>query len=147
MTTAHQPLSPLNRVFNSFMNALVSLGIAPGYMWQLVVKGRKSGKSFSNPVNLLEHEGKTYLVAPRGSTQWSRNAEAAGEIVLKRGSRSQRYRVRVVPPEARPLLLKLYLERYPGQVQRFFSVQAGAPVEAFAAVAGDHPTYELVSSS
>ena len=44
----------------------------------LVVRGRTSGEPRSNPVNLLELDGERYLVAPRGNTQWVRNARAAG---------------------------------------------------------------------
>ena len=36
----------------------------------LQVRGRKSGKLCSTPINLLELNGKEYLVAPRGCTQW-----------------------------------------------------------------------------
>ncbi len=45
------------------------------------------GEFSATPVNLMEIGGKPVLVAPRGRTQWVRNAEAAGEIALKRGSK------------------------------------------------------------
>ena len=32
-----------------------------------------------DPVNLLDHDGQRYLVAPRGTTQWVRNLRAAGQ--------------------------------------------------------------------
>ncbi|HEX4353361.1 MAG TPA: nitroreductase family deazaflavin-dependent oxidoreductase [Polyangiales bacterium] len=128
---------------NRFMNFLVSIGASPGYMRELQVRGRKSGRVFSTPVNLIEHDGKQWLVAPRGRTQWTMNAEAAGEVVLKRGAKSAPYGVRVTTPEERPLLLKKYLEAFPSQVQRFFKVKAGAPVSEFASVADEHPVYEL----
>jgi len=43
---------------------------------------------------LIELNGKRFLVAPRGRTQWVRNAEAAGEITLKRRSFRQNFRLR-----------------------------------------------------
>ena len=55
------------------------------YNYLLQVRGRKSGKIYSTPIDLLELNGKRFLVAPRGRAQWVRNAEAAGEITLKRG--------------------------------------------------------------
>ena len=147
MTTAHHPLSAVDRAFNALLGFLVSRGIGPGYCRVLTVKGRKSGRLYTTPVNLLEHDGKLWLVAPRGRTQWTLNAEAAGEVLLQRGSNRGRYAIRPATAAERPLLLKLYLERYRSQVQRFFAVQAGAPLEAFAAVAANHPVYELIGPS
>ena len=39
----------------------------------LTVRGRKTGTPQSVPVNLLTLDGRRYLVAPRGHTQWVRN--------------------------------------------------------------------------
>src|ERR1700737_471521 len=78
--------SAVEAFFNRALGFLVGLGIGPGYMQLLQVPGGKTGRVYSTPVNLLHVGGKLYLVAPRGRTQWVRNAEAAGEIVLKRGS-------------------------------------------------------------
>src|SRR5579864_4302112 len=75
----HKP-SALEAFFNRAFGYLVGLGLGPGYMRLLQVRGRKTGRVYSSPVNLLEFGGKPYLVAPRGRTQWVRNAEAAGEI-------------------------------------------------------------------
>ena len=69
--------------------------------------------------------------------------EAAGEVVLKRGATRKSYAVRNTTPAERPVLLKLYLEKYASQVQRFFRVRADAAVSEFATIAGDHPVYEL----
>jgi len=60
------------------------------------VRGRKTEKIFATPVNLLEMNGKRFLVAPRGRTQWVRNAEVSGDVALKRGSSRQRCRLRAL---------------------------------------------------
>ncbi len=133
------------RFFNRAFGFFVGLGLAPAGFYLLEVRGRKSGKIYRTPVDLLEVSGKPYLVAPRGRTQWVRNAEAAGEIVLKRGSRRRRYRLRPVPAPERPPFLKAYLDRFKAQVQRYFSVPAGSPQEAFAAVAENYPVFELLA--
>ena len=80
----------LDRLFNSLMGALVSVGIAPSHMRVLEVRGRKTGKLYSLPVDLLERGSALFLVAPRGRTQWVRNAEAQGEVTLRRGKQSTR---------------------------------------------------------
>jgi len=113
-------------------------------MFLLEVRGRKSGRIYRTPVDLLEVEGKQYLVAPRGRTQWVRNAEAAGEIVLKRGSQRRNYRLRAVAAQDRLPYLKAYLDRFKTEVQRYFPLPAGSPPQAFAAVAENYPVFELL---
>lgn len=132
--------------FNRAFGFLVGLGIGPGYVYLLQVRGRKTGRIYSTPVNLMEVGGKRILVAPRGRTQWVRNAEATREITLKRGSFRQSLGLRVIPDGDKPELLKTYLDRYAGAVQRYFPIQAGSPAEAFRDVAGNYPVFELIAS-
>lgn len=136
--------SATEQFFNRAFGFLVGLGIGPSYCYLLQVRGRKSGKLYSTPVNLMEINGKLLLVAPRGRTQWVRNAEASGEITLKRGSYRKSFRLRPVESPAKLPILKQYLDSYRGAVQKYFSVPAGSPPEAFAAVADGHPVFELV---
>src|SRR5438552_17971933 len=84
------------RFFNRIFGFLVGLGLGFSYNYLLEVRGRKTGKLYSTPINLLELQGKRYLVAPRGRTQWVRNAEAAGEVTLKKGSSRQKFRLRPI---------------------------------------------------
>ncbi len=87
--------------------------------------------------------GKRYLVAPRGRTQWVRNAEAAGEVTLKKGRTRQRFGLRALDDNEKPEILKAYLDTFRREVQRYFPVTAGAPAEAFRAVADQYPAFEL----
>src|SRR5579863_1619793 len=121
----------IERVFNRVFGFLVGLGLGYSYNYLLQVRGRKSGKLYSTPINLLELEGKRFLVAPRGRTQWVRNAEAAGEITLKKGSQRQKYRPRPLPDAEKPPILKAYLDNFKREVQSYFPIPAGSPVEAF----------------
>lgn len=136
----------VEKLFNRAMGFLVGFGLGPSHMRLLEVRGRKSGKLYSTPVDLLELNGKWYLVAPRGRTHWVRNAEATGEIVLKRGSTRQRFRLRALPDSEKPPILEAYLDHFKTEVQRYFSVAAGSPAEAFAAVAENYPAFELRAS-
>src|SRR5258708_20209459 len=79
-----RPATAMEQFFNRTFGFLVGLGLSPSYNYLLEVKGRKSGKVYSTPVNLHEVNGKQFLVAPRGRTQWVQNAEASGEITLKK---------------------------------------------------------------
>ena len=134
----------IEAAFNRTLGFLVGLGIAPAYMHLLQVRGRKTGRVYSTPVDILDLGGKQFLVAPRGRTQWVRNAEAAAEITLKRGSKRRRYRLRPLAESEKPQILKGYLDRYASQVQQFFPVPAGSPPEAFREIAANYPAFELL---
>jgi deazaflavin-dependent oxidoreductase (nitroreductase family) len=138
-----KPSAP-EALFNRVLGFLVGLGIGPSYMQLLQVRGRKSGSVYSSPVNLLRVAGKLYLVAPRGRTQWVRNAEATGEIALKRGRARRSYRLRPIPGADKPEILKLYLDSYKSQVQRYFPVPAGSPAAAFPDIVSNYPVFELL---
>jgi deazaflavin-dependent oxidoreductase (nitroreductase family) len=138
-----RPPSGIEGFFNRTMGFLAGLGIGPAFIYLLQVRGRKSGRIFSTPVNLMEFGGRQVLVAPRGRTQWVRNAEAAGEITLKRGSKRLRYGLRSIADEQKPEILKAYLGRYASAVKKFFPVSPGAPAEAFRPIAGNYPVFEL----
>ncbi len=134
----------LERIFNHLFGFLVGLGIGFKHNYLLEVRGRKSGTLYSTPVDLLEIDGKRFLVAPRGRTQWVRNAEAAGEVALKKGRWRRTFRVVPVADPQKPALLKAYLDSFKAEVQRYFPVAAGSDVQAFAGIAGTYPVFELV---
>ena len=130
-------------LLNRLMGKLPSWGIGPSYMHILTVRGRKSGKRYSTPVNLMVIEGTDYLVAPRGTTSWVRNARAVGEIELKRGKRVGRYGLEELSDAEKPAILREYLERYKSAVQQYFTVQAGVAEEEFVPIAGHYPVFRL----
>jgi hypothetical protein len=78
MTHGNSRPTGFEQFVNKLVGGLVKLGAVPKHMRSLSVRGRKSGKSYSAPVNLLELDGTRYLLAPRGTTQWVRNLRAAG---------------------------------------------------------------------
>jgi deazaflavin-dependent oxidoreductase (nitroreductase family) len=135
----------LERAFNRVFGFLVGLGLGFSHNYLLQVRGRKSGKLFSTPVDLLELGGKRFLVAPRGRTQWVRNAEASGEITLKKGRSLQRFRLRPIPDVDKPEILKAYLDNFKREVQTYFPVPAGSPAQAFAALVQNYPAFELIA--
>lgn len=147
MSAERQYVEPSSgeKFFNRAFGFLAGLGIAPSFIYLLEVRGRKSGKLYSTAINLLEIDGRKFLVAPRGRTQWVRNAEAAGEVTLKRGSRRE-YRLRVLADSEKPEVLKTYLTNYKGAVGRFFRIPPAAPVEEFAKIAAGYPVFELTAA-
>jgi deazaflavin-dependent oxidoreductase (nitroreductase family) len=136
--------SPPERLFNRLFGVFVGLGLAPRYNYLVEVRGRKSGRVYSAPINVVDIGGRRYLVAPRGRTQWVRNAETAGAVVLKRGSSRRDFRIRPVSGDEQLDVLKTYLDRYKLAVQRYFPVRAGCEARAFREVADRYPVFELL---
>jgi len=139
----NQPTA-LDRAINKLFGLFVGLGLGLPHNYLLRVRGRKSGRIYSTPVDLLSRNGKRYLVAPRGYTQWVRNAIASGAVSLKKGRRSEQFGVRMLPDDEKPEILKSYLDRYKLTVQRYFPVPPGSPIEAFRPLAGQYPVFELI---
>jgi len=134
------------KIFNRIFGFLVGIGLGFSYNYLLQVRGRKSGNLYSTPINLLEWKGKRFLVAPRGRTQWVRNAEAAGEVTLKKGSSRLKFRLRPVAETEKPEILKAYLDNFKREVQRYFPVAAGSPAESFVDLAVSYPVFELLAA-
>ncbi|HEU0049962.1 MAG TPA: hypothetical protein VFQ43_20405, partial [Nitrososphaera sp.] len=61
-----------DRAFNKLFGLLVGFGLGLPHNYLLQVRGRKSGRVYSTPVDVLSRDGKRYLVAPRGYTHWVR---------------------------------------------------------------------------
>ena len=133
----------VDRIFGRVLVLLIRIGLIRGHFWVLEVRGRKSGRTLSLPVDPIDLDGRRYLVCARGNSNWVRNARTAGSIVLVRAMRRRRYAVREIPPNMRPAVLKAYLDRFAGEVQRFFPVPKGSPVEAFDDLASRYPVFEL----
>jgi deazaflavin-dependent oxidoreductase (nitroreductase family) len=133
----------VERILNRAFGFLLKLGIGLAHNYLLEVRGRKTGKVYSTPVNVLEYKGKKYLVAPRGYTQWVRNVETSGEATLMQRAERTKVRLRTVADEEKPEILKAYLDRFKLTVQRYFPIAAGSPAEAFKSLAVRYPVYEI----
>jgi deazaflavin-dependent oxidoreductase (nitroreductase family) len=136
--------SAAERLFNKAFGVLVGLGLGLPHNFLLEVRGRKTGRLYATPVDVLVLDGRRYLVAPRGSTAWVRNALASGTVALKKGRRREEFRVRALSADEKPAVLKAYLDRFALAVQRYFPVPAGVPETAFSSLVGRYPAFELV---
>jgi deazaflavin-dependent oxidoreductase (nitroreductase family) len=139
----NQPTA-VDRAINKVFGLLVGLGLGLRHNYLLQVRGRKSGRVYSTPVDVLDREGKRYLVAPRGYTQWVRNAIASGMVSLKKGRQFEEFGIRLLPDDEKPEILKSYLDRYKLTVQRYFPVPAGSPTKAFRPLTEQYPVFELI---
>jgi deazaflavin-dependent oxidoreductase (nitroreductase family) len=131
-------------IFNPAVAAMTRAGLSVWGSRVLRVRGRKSGEWRSAPVNLLTYEGKKYLVAPRGLTQWVRNLREAGEGELLLGNRVERFRAHEIPDDEKIPILRAYLKRWKAEVGVFFGgVSADSAEEDLRRIAPDHPVFGI----
>lgn len=133
----------IDRTINRAFSYLLRLGVGLAHNYLLEVRGRKTGRVYATPVNVLQHKGKNYLVAPRGYTQWVRNIGAGSDAALVKGGRREKARLRPLADEEKPEILKAYLDRFKPTVQRYFPIPAGSPVDAFVPLSPRYPVFEL----
>jgi deazaflavin-dependent oxidoreductase (nitroreductase family) len=133
-------------VFNPLVAALTRAGVSVLGSRVLEVPGRTSGQPRRTPVNLLEHDGKHYLVAARGETQWVRNVRAAGgRLVLILGRKRESWQATELSLDERLPVLQTYLARWKWEVGAFFGgVGPDSGAEAWRAEAAKHPAFVLV---
>jgi deazaflavin-dependent oxidoreductase (nitroreductase family) len=132
------------RFGNTMAAALIRLGIGPAGLHLLTAWGRKSGLPRTVPVNLIECEGRRWLVAPYGDVAWVRDVRAAGEADLRRGGTSERCQAREATAEEAVPVLRAYL-RQVRVVRPYFDVTLASPDAAFAAEAPRHPVFLVTS--
>ena len=132
------------RLANRMMIRLNQWGIAAPNSYVLTVRGRKTGKTYSVPVLLVEDNRQRWLVAPYGEVSWVRNARVAGEVTLSRKGQAEILKIREVNPQESAPILKQYITREK-IVRPYFDVVPDASLEAFAAEAPRHPVFQLLT--
>jgi deazaflavin-dependent oxidoreductase (nitroreductase family) len=131
-------------VFNPTVALLTRAGVSVWGSRILRVRGRKSGEWRSQPVNLLTYEGKRYLVAPRGLTQWVRNIRAAGGGELLLGNKAQPIKAVEISDQEKIPILRAYLKIWKVEVGIFFQgVSDDSPEEELKRIAPDHPVFRV----
>ncbi|QNK82383.1 nitroreductase/quinone reductase family protein [Nakamurella sp. PAMC28650] len=135
------------RVFNSMVALATRLGVTVWGSRQLYVRGRSSGELRQTPVNLLTFEGRRYLVAPRGITQWVRNIRVAGEGELRLGRRIEKFIPVELADEQKPAILRAYLKRWKFEIGAFFQgVGPDASDEQLLAIASGYPVFLVTTA-
>lgn len=137
-------LGPIRRAINVLTTRMAVRGRGPKYLYLLTVRGRKSGEPRSTPVDVMEIDGRRYLVAPYGPVAWVKNARAAGEVQLTRG-KTETFSVREVGSEEAVPVLRKYLQLIK-VVRPYFDVKPDSPDEDFARIAPDKPVFEITST-
>lgn len=133
------------RAVDGAFRLLTGLGLGASYRHLLSVRGRRTGRVYTTPVDVMELEGRRWLVAAYGPSSWVRNARAAGEVTLRRGRRSRTYGViEPDPAEAVPVLRRYLTEVR--VVRPYFDASAESPDGALLAELPRHPVLALVAT-
>jgi deazaflavin-dependent oxidoreductase (nitroreductase family) len=131
---------------NPLIIGLTRFGLSAWGSRVLEVQGRKSGEPRRVPVNPLTLDGRRYLVAPRGHTQWVRNLRAAGEGNLLLGRRREHFTAAELDDSEKEPVLRAYLRRWKWEVGQFFEgVGPDSPAADLARIAPDHPVFRISS--
>lgn len=138
----------VNDVFNQLVEFLTSHGVSLLGSRVLAVKGRTSGEWRTVPLNLLPLEGRRYIVAPRGQTQWVRNLRAAGTGELRLGRRAEPFRGRELTDDEKVPVLRAYIKRWRFEVSRFFDgTGPDASDSELLAIAPKYPVFEVLPAT
>ena len=132
-------------VFNRAIAFLTRRGVSVLGSRVLAVKGRSSGEWRTTPVNLLELDGRRYLVSPRGEGQWVRNLRHVGTGELRVGKKVEPFRGRELPDDEKVAVLRAYLKRWKIEVGVFFDgVGPDSTDDELRAIAPRHPAFEVL---
>jgi deazaflavin-dependent oxidoreductase (nitroreductase family) len=134
--------TPLRRIGNMLVAPAARLGLAGKRTHVLTVVGRKTGRKYSTPVQLVFLDGQRWLVSPYGERAWVRNARAAGEVELTRALRTRRVRIEEVDAATAAPVLREYLGKTP-VTKAYFDASKDSPLEDFTAEAPHHPVFRL----
>lgn len=131
------------KVINGVFRSLTRLGLGASYRWVLTVPGRKTGRLYSTPVDVMDHDGALWLVAAYGPSNWVSNARFAGRVNLARGKERADYEVRDVAPSEAVPVLRQYMTQVP-VTRPYFDASPDSSDADIAAELPRHPTLRLV---
>ncbi len=140
---ARPPITASLRIRNKMMEAFHGIGLPVGPVRILRVRGRVSGREYSNPVATLKWDGALYLLQAFPHSDWVKNVRAAGEGVLVRGRHAQHVRLVEVPPAERGPIARAFPGQVPMGVGIFVRngvVEDKSP-ESFGRAAADIPIF------
>jgi deazaflavin-dependent oxidoreductase (nitroreductase family) len=137
------------KLMNPFVIVMMRLGVSVWGSRILEVPGRKSGIPRRTPVNLLELDGRDYLVSPRGDGQWVKNVRSnGGRLDLLLGHRRVGYTAHELSDDEKSPVLRAYLRKWKMEVGMFFDgVTAESDESEVQRIASSHPIFVLTRAA
>lgn len=130
------------RIINGAFGLMTRLGLGERYRHNLAVGGRKTGRVYSTPVDVIEHEGARYLVAAYGVVNWVRNVRASGEAALSRGRQRETVKVTEVIGRGAVPVLRRYFEQVP-VTRDYFGFGASSSDDDVLRGLANHPVFRV----
>ncbi|WP_380280422.1 nitroreductase family deazaflavin-dependent oxidoreductase [Kitasatospora purpeofusca] len=145
-TTARVRVTGFQRFGNKMLEVFHGVGLPVGPMRLLKVKGRKSGREYTNPVAPVKVDGALYILQAFPGSDWVKNVRAAGEGVLLRGRKAQRVQLVEVPPHERGPIVRQFPTQVPMGAGIFVKngVVPDKRPESFERAARDIPVFRVV---
>jgi deazaflavin-dependent oxidoreductase (nitroreductase family) len=150
--TAYRRPPPLYRHLQWVGWLLTSHGWVPDFVVLLEVRGRRSGRVRRTLLVRTIRDGRAYLVALAGESEWVRNVRAAaGRAVIRHGKPRHVTLVEVLAAE-RPPVIREYLcgkGRRAGsrEAERYFGLSPDPSLEEIRPIADHYPVFEIVDAA
>jgi hypothetical protein len=96
----------------------------------------------STPVAILNVGEERFIIAGYETSDWVKNARAAGWGMLQRGHSQERVALGEASVEESPIILRQFAQRIRG-ARAFLTVKPDAPNAEFEAAARRHPVFRL----
>ena len=133
----------LGKLVTGALAWVVGLGLTPGVLLTLRVKGRRSGRFRDTVLVVAKHDGQRCLVSMLGGgSEWVRNVRAAGGKAFVKRGQSRPVRLTEVSVGERGPILKAYCQ-VATSGRRHFPVSPNVPLSEFDAVAGRYPVFRI----
>lgn len=129
------------------------LRLAPSYVVELEVPGRRTGVPRSTLLVQVDRRGDSYLVALAGESEWARNVRAAGgQVVLTHGRHRYAVHLTELPVDQRAEVIRAYIHRpsprgramvRAGEARHYFGIEPDASPEQIGEIAGHYPVFRI----
>jgi hypothetical protein len=123
-------------VGDAIIGVPIRAGLVP-HSYLSTTRGRRTGRLRTNPVTVVERDGRRWLVAPYGPVASVHSARAAGRVTLRRRRET---RLRSAAPEEVGPVRYVQIAR---PTRPCFRADKDAPVEESIGEADRHPVFEL----
>jgi deazaflavin-dependent oxidoreductase (nitroreductase family) len=130
------------KLANRLNIALLRRGIGPATQRVLTIPGRTTGLPRTTPIATVAFDGAVYIVAGYSSSDWVKNARAAGSGALSRGSVTTPVKLVEIPVTDRVPILREFLRTIRGG-RSFLTVGSRATDAELAAAASAHPIFRV----
>ncbi len=138
-------------LFNALARPLIRTGLPMGPSGLVTVPGRKTGLPRTNPVAIIDYEGRRWVWAPWGEVDWVKNLRASGRATVTIRRKAQEIAARELDEEQRRVFFRDVMgsqaRRARGLGFLFFRVMDGVDLHHPDEIARERRVFELTPAS